>query len=57
MIFQWANETGSHGMVKVADMEGLGWIKFYRHPFWPSSWMMTSTDGEPVSNAFDGEGR
>jgi hypothetical protein len=40
ILFQWANESGAHGMARPADLESQGFVKVGPHPFWPTSWLM-----------------
>lgn len=40
ILYQWANESGLHGMARPEYLEAHGWIKIRRHPFWPKSWLM-----------------
>lgn len=39
-VFQWANESGAHGMARPAYLEAQGWVKVRQHPLWPKSWLM-----------------
>ena len=40
VIFQWANESGAHGMARPAALEKIGYVKVRQHPLWPKSWLM-----------------
>lgn len=38
--YQWSNESGIHGMAKIADLEREGWIKVREHWKYAGSWLM-----------------
>jgi hypothetical protein len=38
--YQWANESGAHGMARPSYLEARGWVKVRQHPLWPKSWLM-----------------
>ncbi len=38
--YQWANETGIHGMAKISDLEAQGWVKVTEHWEYKGSWLM-----------------
>jgi len=40
MVFQWANESGVHGMARPSYLEAHGWVKVCQHPNYPKSWLM-----------------
>lgn len=39
-VYQWANESGVHGMARPSYLEAHGWVKVRQHPLYPKSWLM-----------------
>lgn len=39
-VYQWANESGTHGMARPAALERIGYVKVRQHPLYPKSWLM-----------------
>lgn len=39
-LFQWANESGAHGMARPDSLESQGWVRVRQHPLWPKSVLM-----------------
>ncbi len=51
ILFQWASETGSHGMPRPEELEAQGYVVNHRHPWWGSSILMRKDpDGDIVKN-------
>ena len=45
--YRWANESGLHGMISIAEAEYFGYVRWRQDPRFPDSWLMKRVEVTP----------